>query len=668
MTIDKESAKKRIEELRKEIEKHRRLYYEESKPEISDYEYDQLEKELYQLEELYPEFRDEKSPTQTIGGKPSRGFNTIPHVVPLLSLDNVYNENEFKDWLTRLYRFVEKSDFDFVGELKFDGLSVALYYRYGKLEKAATRGDGLIGEDVTLNVFTIKSLPKEIPVDFEDFVIRGEVYMAKKDFLELNKKREEEGLEIFANPRNAASGSLRQIDPKVTASRPLSIFVYEILRSSSETPRTHFECLKYLKDLGLPVDENSRLLKNYDEVIEYYREMTEKREELPYDADGIVIKVNDLNLQKLAGTTAKAPRWAVAYKFPPEIAKTKVLDIVVQVGRTGALTPVAILKPVRIGGVTVSRVSLHNEEELRRKDVRINDSVLIERAGGVIPYLVNVIKEERDANSKEFEFPRNCPVCGSFIVKPEGEVILRCPNKNCKAQIKESIRHFASREAMDITGLGKVLIEKLVELELIKSLSDIYKLKREDLISLERMGDKSVSNLLEEIEKSKNRPYEKVIYALGIRMVGEETARLLASHFPKIDELMNATEEELTKIEGIGPKVAKEVVTFFKNSENIKLINEFKEIGLKLEGEKKDYAPLSNKTFVITGTLSKMTRNQAKEILEKLGAKVSNSVTKETTYLVVGSEPGSKLEKAKNLKIQIMEENEFYNFIESLKK
>lgn len=659
----KNDVKKRIEELRKEIEKHRTLYYEKNAPIISDYEYDLLERELKELEETYPEFKTEKSPTQKVGGRVGKGFATVNHPVPLLSLENVYNEGEVRDWISRIERVVERRNLEFVGELKFDGLSVALFYENGKLVKAATRGDGTTGEDVTLNILKVKDVPKEILFEGESLIVRGEIFMPIKEFKEFNERREEEGLEVFANPRNAAAGSLRQIDPSVTGERPLSLYVYQILRASSEIPVTHFECLNKLKEWGFPVDSNSRILHNEKGIYDYYSEMVEKRESFKCDADGIVIKLDLLELQRIVGTTAKAPRWAVAFKFPPEQARTKVKEILIQVGRTGALTPVANLEPVKIGGVVITRVSLHNEDELKRKDVREGDEVLIERAGGVIPYLVRVFEDKRANDSKEFVFPETCPVCGSRIHKTEGEVIKRCSNRNCKAQLKEAIRHFASREAMDISGLGKILVDKLVEIGKIKSISDIYSLSLEDIAEIERMGKKSAQNLIEEIEKSKKRGFDKLLYALGIRMVGVETAKLLSENFNSIDSLRYSSEEELMKIEGIGPKVSKEIVEFFKIDENLKIIENLKSAKLKTEGEKKAAGPLTGFTFVVTGSLSKMTRAEAKKMIEQLGGKVANSVTKGTDYLVVGEEPGSKLQKAKNLNIKILNEKEFYTFL-----
>lgn len=662
--LDRAFAGSRIAELRRLIEKHRWLYYEDNAPEISDHEYDLLEKELRELESLYPELKTGTSPTDVVGGSVSKGFAPVAHPVPLLSLENAFDENELREWIVRVRKFTGTEVFSMVGELKFDGLSVALFYERGKLVKAATRGDGFVGEDVTANVMRIGDVPKEIANGSSELIIRGEIYMPLREFREFNEQREEAGLDVFANPRNAASGSLRQLDPKVTASRPLSIFCYQVMKSSDELPLSHWERLQAMKEWGLPVDGMSRLIATPDELSEFCRMMIDQRKDLPYDADGVVVKVDSIPLRERAGSTAKAPRWAIAFKFPPEQARTKVNEIVVQVGRTGALTPVANLEPVRIGGVTVSRVSLHNEDELRRKDVRPGDVVLIERAGGVIPYLVRVFTEERAPGTGEFRFPTSCPVCGSSVHKPEGEVILRCSNRNCKAQLKESIRHFASRNAMDITGLGKVLIEKLVENGVLGSIGNIYSLTQEKLAPLERMGIKSAANLVAEIEKSRTREYAKLLYALGIRMVGEETARELASHFPSIGELSSADEKELTQVEGVGPKVAAEIIEFFKTADNLELIETLKAAGLTMRGEKREAGPLDGLTFVLTGTLQGFTRNEAKEKLLALGAKVGSSVTADTDFVVAGEDTGSKLKKAEKLGKPILTEEEFRKILE----
>ncbi len=662
--LDRAFAGSRIAELRRLIEKHRRLYYEDNTPEISDHEYDLLEKELRELESLYPEMKTGASPTDVVGGSVSKGFAPVAHPVPLLSLENAFDENELREWIVRVRKFTGTEVFSMVGELKFDGLSLALFYERGKLVKAATRGDGFVGEDVTANVMRIGDVPKEIANGSSELIIRGEIYMPLREFREFNEQREEAGLDVFANPRNAASGSLRQLDPKVTSSRPLSIFCYQVMKSSDELPSSHWERLQAMKEWGLPVDGMSRFIPTPDELPEFCRMMIDQRKDLPYDADGVVAKVDSIPLQERAGSTAKAPRWAIAFKFPPEQARTKVNEIVVQVGRTGALTPVANLEPVHIGGVTVSRVSIHNEDELRRKDVRPGDAVLIERAGGVIPYLVRVFTEERVPGTEEFRFPVNCPVCGSCVHKPEGEVILRCSNRNCKAQLKESIRHFASRGAMDITGLGKVLIEKLVENGILGSIGDIYSLTEDRLSAIDRMGDKSAANLMTEIRKSRTREYAKLLYALGIRMVGEETARELASHFPSISELSSADEKELIEVEGVGPKVAAEIIEFFKTADNLELIETLKTAGLTMRGEKREAGPLGGLTFVLTGTLQGFTRNEAKEKLLALGAKVGSSVTADTDFVVAGEDAGSKLKKAEKLEKLILTEEEFRKILE----
>jgi len=658
--LDRAFAAARISELRSLIERHRKLYYEDNSPEISDAEYDALEKELTELEELYPEMKDASSPTGIVGGRPAKGFATVRHPVPMLSLENVFSDAELGEWFDRLERAAGTQASCFVGELKLDGLSVALHYSGGRLVKAATRGDGYTGEDVTANALRIGDVPAAIGTR-DEVVVRGEIFMPLRQFREWNEKREEDGLSVFANPRNAASGSLRQIDPSVTASRPLSIFCYQIMKSGGPIPPTHWESLELMRKWGLPVEERSRRLASREEVVSYCRLWTENRSSLPFDADGVVVKLDRLDLREVAGSTGKAPRWAVAFKFPPEQAETVVSEIVVQVGRTGALTPVADLEPVKISGVTVSRVSLHNEEELRRKDVRKGDAVLIERAGGVIPYLVRTFPERRSADSAPFEFPEKCPACGSEVHKPEGEVVRRCANRSCKAQIKEAVRHFASREGMDIAGLGKALIDQLVENGLVARLSDIYLLDAPGILGLERMGDKSAGNLLAQIAESRKRPYRNLLYALGIRMVGEETAAALASAFPRMSDLAGASVEDLVKIEGVGEKVAAEIAEFFRNGENAAMIKALASHGLQMEGAPVEAGPLSRLTFVLTGTLQGMTRQQAKEALQRLGARVGASVTADTDFVVAGEDAGSKLKKAEKLKKKILDE-------ESLKK
>ncbi len=658
--MTRESAAERISQLRKALELHRRLYYEENAPVISDLEYDQLEKELAQLEAAFPELASPDSPTRTVGGRVGRGFLPVSHPSPLLSLDNTYDEDDLREWNARLERVLGRTALAFVCEIKLDGLSVALTYRDGQFVTGATRGDGFVGEEVTANLATVADIPRALIGAPSELVVRGEVYLPVRAFAELNEAREEDGQPVFANPRNAAAGSLRQIDPRQTARRPLACFCYQLLRAPELRPASQQEVLRLLSGWGLKVEPNARACKGIEEVLAYCREWTERRHELDYDADGVVIKLDPLQLQEMAGSTAKSPRWAVAFKFPAERAETLVREIAVQVGRTGALTPVAHVKPVRIGGVTVSRVSLHNEDELRRKDVRVGDSVLIERAGGVIPYVVAVETGKRPSGSVPFPFPCTCPVCGAPVHKPEGEAIARCANRSCKAQLKEGIRHFASRTAMDVAGLGRVLVDQLVEQSLVETIPDLYSLGLERLAALPRMAEKSAGNLLEQLEASKLRPYPRVLYALGIRQVGEETAKALASSFRSIEALSSASLEELQGVEGIGPKVAAELRAFFEIERNQVLLERLRGYGLRFswEGESA-VGPLAGLTFVLTGSLESMPRQRAKEALEALGASVAASVTKETRFVVAGPGAGSKLDRARREGVPILDEEGF---------
>ncbi len=658
--MTRESAAERISQLRRALELHRRLYYEENAPVISDLEYDQLEKELAQLEAAFPELASPDSPTKTVGGRVGKGFLPVSHPSPLLSLDNTYDEADLREWNARLERVLGRTSLAFVFEIKLDGLSVALTYRDGQFVTGATRGDGFVGEEVTANLATVADIPRALTGAPSELVVRGEVYLPVRAFAELNEAREEEGQPVFANPRNAAAGSLRQIDPRQTARRPLACFCYQLLRAPELRPASQQEVLRLLFGWGLKVEPNARACKGIEEVLAYCREWTERRHELDYDADGVVIKLDPLQLQEMAGSTAKSPRWAVAFKFPAERAETFVREIAVQVGRTGALTPVAHVKPVRIGGVTVSRVSLHNEDELRRKDVRVGDSVLIERAGGVIPYVVAVETEKRPPRSVPFPFPCTCPVCGAPVHKPEGEAIARCANRSCKAQLKEGIRHFASRTAMDVAGLGRVLVDQLVEQGLVETIPDLYSLGLEKLAALPRMAEKSAGNLLEQLEASKLRPYPRVLYALGIRQVGEETAKALASSFRSIEALSSASPEELQGVEGIGPKVAAELRAFFEIERNQVLLERLRGYGLRFswEGESA-VGPLAGLTFVLTGSLESMPRQRAKEALEALGASVAASVTNETRFVVAGPGAGSKLDRARKEGVPILDEEGF---------
>jgi DNA ligase (NAD+) len=655
--MDRRQAEERAGRLRAEIERHRKLYYEQDAPEISDREYDALEKELAAIEKAFPGLAAPGTPTRSVGGRPSKGFAPAVHPAPLQSLDNTYDEADLLEWNARLERVLERSGLSYTCEIKLDGLSVALTYRDGTFVRGATRGDGSTGEDVTANLATVRDIPKHLRGGApRDVVVRGEVYLPVKAFAELNAQREEEGEAVFANPRNAAAGSLRQIDPEVTALRPLACFCYQILAAEGYRPSGQSRVLKDLASWGFAVEPNHRHCGGLEAVLEYCREWTAKRHTIPYDADGVVVKLDDARLQEQAGSTAKSPRWAVAFKFPAEQAETPVEGIAVQVGRTGALTPVAKLKPVRVGGVTISSASLHNEEELRRKDVRVGDAVLVERAGGVIPYVVGVNLQKRPRGARPFEFPERCPECGERVHKPEGEAIVRCVNRSCKAQFKEGIRHFASRAALDVAGLGEALVNQLVEKGLVVDLPGLYALEREELAALPRMAEKSASNLLAQLEASKAKPFRRVLYALGIRQVGEETAKALVEQFPDIEALMEASDEELQKAEGVGPKVAREIRAFFEVEANRVMVRSLQRAGLTFRGAAKRAGLLTGLSFVLTGTLESMTRPQAKEALEALGAKVASSTGPETGFVIAGPGAGSKLDKAEALGIRVLDE------------
>lgn len=658
-----DDIKKRIEELRKEIEYHNYRYYVLDDPLISDYQYDKMLKELEKLEKQHPEFYDENSPTQRVGGTPLKEFKQVTHNIPMLSLQDVFSYEELKDWDRRVKE--ELTDIEYVVELKIDGLSVCLTYENGVLKTAATRGDGIIGEDVTQNVRTIKSVPLKIDYTYP-LEVRGEVYMPKDAFEKLNALREEMEQPIFANPRNAAAGSLRQLDPKITAERKLDIFIFNLQRIEGRQINTHSEALEFLNSLGFKVSPKRIVCKNINEVIENIENLSKIRGELPFDIDGIVVKVNSLKDRDILGQTAKTPRWAVAYKFPAERKKTKVKDIIVQVGRTGAITPTAILEPVRIAGSTVSRATLHNEDYIRQKDIRIGDSVIIQKAGEIIPEVVEVVFEDRDGSEVVFNMPSKCPECGGDVVREEGEAALRCTNISCPMQLKRGIIHFASRDAMNIEGLGPQIISLLIDNNLIHDAADLYYLKFDDIVNLERMGKKSAQNLIEAIEKSKKNEIDKLIFGLGIRYIGSKAAKNLAKHFKDIDNLMKASFDELIEVEEIGDKMAESVISFFKEEHNRKLIEKLKAAGVNMKllledsGENKIFEGL---TFVLTGTLSKYTRKEAENIIESLGGKISSSVSKKTSYVIAGEEAGSKLKKAQELKVKIISEKEFEEMV-----
>lgn len=668
-----QNAISKIEELKEIIKEHDYFYYVLDEPRISDKEYDILFRELQKLESEYPDLITKDSPTQRVGIKPITAFAESQHIMPMLSLENAFSEEEVLSFDKRVRdRLKISHDIEIVYacEPKIDGIAVNLVYENGLLTKAATRGDGLTGEDITQNARTIQSIPlklrgKNFPTLLE---VRGEIYMPIDGFLEYNEKAYKEGEKPFANTRNAAAGSLRQLDTSITAKRPLNIFCYAIgSYRNFKMPDKHFEILQQLKGWGLRINPEIRLANGIEECINYYKAMNARRSSLHYAIDGVVYKVNDITTQEELGFVSRAPRWALAHKFPAEEESTQVLDIEFQVGRTGALTPVARLKPVFVGGATISNATLHNIDEVWRKDIRVQDTVIVRRAGDVIPEIVYVIKENRKENAKQVEMPKYCPSCGAEVVKAEGEAVARCSGGlYCTSQRKESIKHFASRAALDITGLGDKLVEELVDSGLVNNVADLYTLTVEGVSNLERMGEKSATNLLKSLGKSKKTTFARFIYALGIREVGEVTAQILAAKFENLDTLMHSDEETLQKISNIGPVSATHIATFFRQQHNIELIEKL--IGLGIEWKKNDpvYSKkLSGKTFVFTGSLEEMSREDAKSKVYQLGAKTSESISKTVDFLVVGNEPGSKFEKAKKLGINILNENEFVELLNS---
>ena len=655
-----DNIKLKIDELRQEIEKHNHNYYVLDNPTISDFEYDALMRELKKLEEENPQYKSDTSPTVRVGGVALKEFNQVTHTVPMISLQDVFSFEELRDFDRRVKEAV--GEVNYIVELKIDGLSVSLLYENGKFVKGATRGDGVVGEDVTENLKTIKSIPLTIN-DTNTLEVRGEVYIPKKDFEILNIQREEREEPLFATPRNAAAGSLRQLDSKITAERRLNIFVFNIQRYSGESILSHEKGLNYLSDLGFKVSPNRHVCKNIDEVIEVIKNIGETKGNLPFEIDGAVVKVDEIEKRDILGYTAKFPRWAAAYKFPAEKKTTKLIDIEVQVGRTGAITPTAILEPVLVSGSTVSRAALHNEDYIKEKDIRIGDTVVIQKAGEIIPEVVEVVFDKRDGSEKEFKMPSNCPACGEEVVRLEGEAAVKCINISCPAQLKRNIIHFASRDAMNIEGMGPRVIDLLMENNLLKDAADIYYLKKEDLLSLPRMGEKSVNNLLESINKTKDNHLSKLVFALGIRYIGSKAAKNLCERFKSIDEIKNATYDDLVNVDEIGSKMAESIIDFFKEDKNIKVIEKLKLAGINFQikegNNSEESTVLLGKTFVLTGTLSKYTRNEAKEIIESLGGKVSSSVSKKTSYLLAGEEAGIKLKKAEDLGVVILSEEDF---------
>lgn len=671
--MNENEARQRIEELRREIAYHDYRYYVLDSPVITDAEYDELVRELERLEAEFPQFITPDSPTQRVGGRPLEGFATVRHPVPLLSLTNVFNDREFLDFTRRVQSLLPGEDVEYVVEEKYDGLSVALHYENGVFVRGATRGDGEVGEDVTANLRTIRTVPLRLLGDPPArLVVRGEVYMPRQAFERLNERRAAAGEPLFANPRNAAAGSLRQLDPKVTAGRRLECFIYEIL-VGAEGLRKHSEAMEAMDRWGFRVNKGYRVFTDPLEVVAYVHEWSDKRWQLPYEVDGMVIKVNSLDQQARLGSTAKSPRWAVAFKFPAQQARTRVRDIMVSVGRTGALTPVAVLDPVEVAGVTVSRASLHNEDYIREKDVRIGDVVIVQRAGDVIPEVVRVDATERRGEERVFRMPRRCPVCGAEVVRLPGEAVSRCTGAACPAQIREMLIHFASRNGMDIQGLGPALVDQLVSSGLVSDAADLYTLRQEDLARLERMGEKSAANVIAAIAASKDRPLRRLIFALGIRFVGEQGARVLAEHFRSLDALRRATREELLRVPDVGEKTAESILAFFRQEQNIRLIEKLRLAGVRMEeaavaaaaggGPERDSQPLKGLTFVLTGTLRTMTRNEALEAITALGGRVAGSVSRKTDYVVAGENPGSKYDKARELGVRIITEEEFLRLL-----
>jgi DNA ligase (NAD+) len=668
MSVTAKDSVKKIESLRDKIRHHEYLYYVVDQPEISDFEFDKLMQELKDLEAEHPELITEDSPTQRVGGKPREGFVKVPHSSPMLSLDNTYSEDELRAWERRVHELSGRADIDYVCELKLDGMSLALVYENGKLARGITRGDGTIGEDVTLNVRTVRSVPLSISLDKlkkagipSDFEVRGELLMPLASFKKMNEERESKGLSVFANPRNATAGTVRQLESRVTAERRLDFFSYMLLKNGRTFFDRHSKTLDALDAAGFKVNPKRKLVHSIDEAWTFIQEWEAKRDSLPYEIDGIVIKVNRTALQDELGFTGKAPRWAIAYKYAARAGITKLKSVRWQVGRTGKLTPVAELDPVSIGGTTVRNATLHNPDEIERLGVKVGDWVQVERGGDVIPKIAKVINDKehpRPPDVKDIEMPKTCPVCGTKVVRTEGEVDYRCVNANCPAKLRETILHFASRGVMNIDGMGDALVTQLTDRGMVKNIADIYSLTKKDLLSLERFADKSAQNIIDEIENSKKLPLERVIYGLGIRMVGERTAQFLAEHFGSMEALEKASVEELQNVAEVGPRIAESIVEFFGNPANRKLVNRLRDAGLTLSGHKKQRGTkLAGKTFVLTGTLAHFTRDEAKKMIEDAGGKVTGSVSKKTDYVVAGADAGSKLDKAKELGVAVIDES-----------
>lgn len=660
--MNKSTAQERLEELRQEINRHNWLYHSQDAPEISDAQYDALMRELLELEAQFPDLVSPDSPSQRVGGTILDGFTTVVHPTPMLSLDNAFSPEDLRAFDQRLQRLLGVAP-DYVVELKIDGLAVALEYEDGVFVRGATRGDGTVGEDITANLRTIRALPLRLkePVSIR---VRGEAFMPRPAFEALNRVREEQGQPLFANPRNAAAGSLRQLDPKIAASRQLDLFVYT-LEDAQTYGDSHWQAMDWLEKVGFKVNPQRQHFQDIEAVIEYVETWQVKRAELSYATDGMVIKVDNLDLQDQAGFTAKSPRWAIAWKFPAEQGQSRIKDITLNVGRTGAITPTAELEPVQLAGTTVSRASLHNEDYIRDKDIRIGDLVIVQKAGDIIPEIVASIKDKRDGNEIIWQPPAQCPACGSDSVRVEGEAARRCPNPGCPAQIRERVIHYASRGAMDIDGLGPAVVDALFRAQLIKDVADLYTLQAEDLEKLERMGKKSAANLVSAINDTKNRPLERLLFGLGIRFVGAKAAKLLAQHLGSIEALLNASQEQLTAIPEIGEKIAESVVRELADEEMRHLIQRLQAAGVNtIQEQAVGGGPLEGKTFVLTGTLENLTRAQAQKLIEDQGGKVTGSVSAKTDYVVAGEKAGSKLEKARELGVTTLDENQFQELLQ----
>ena len=664
--MKKTEAKKRIEELRKETAYHAKKYYDDDAPEISDFEYDMMMLELRNLEKEFPEFVSDDSLTQKVGGTVKEGFKKVTHEVPLQSLQDIFDFDELYAFDNRMKEQAEKygKELKYVVETKIDGLSAALEYKNGEFVRGATRGNGLVGEDVTNNMLTIKSIPKKLKENI-DITVRGEVFIGKEEFEKLNEERALNEEQLFANARNAAAGSLRQLDSNITAKRPLDIFIFNVQKSDTKQFNSHIESLNYLDSLGFNVNPVRIVCNNIEEVVSAINKIGEERKDLSFGIDGAVIKVDDLELRKKIGSTAKVPKWAIAYKYPPDKKETILKDIICQVGRTGAITPLAIIEPVVVAGSTISKTTLHNEDFIKEKDIRIGDHIFIQKAGDVIPEVVEVLKDKRTGKEIKFEMPKVCPVCGAEVVREEGESVNRCIGIECPAKMLRNIVHFVSREAMNIDGLGESIIEQLIEKGFINNIADIYYLKYEDISSLKKEGDKFTNNLLNAINESKKNDLDRVICSLGIRNVGSKLAKTLAKEFRSMDKLMEADIVRLNGINDVGEITANNIYDFFKQEQTIDLIQRLKDAGVNMEylQEESDDERFYGKTFVLTGSLEKYTRDEASEIIERFGGKTSSSVSKKTSYVLAGEEAGSKLTKAQSLGVPVITEQEFEDMI-----